>query len=430
MMSSRPVEMISIENDDDDSIDDGWHWHEQVCMSAFKLRSESESETLATTSITSSTVSSPSLHPLSAPNDHEEVVPGLDDLQLLNDDSIISASSTVIAMAPASRKSLRTHNPIRAIVDPIMSHSIKCGKERGDGKDQISLAVSIHLCSFISFFDHMLCLKFWYVNLSLSILIYHRSASKQQKQLGDPTAYGNIPPCPVIINSITNALTSPGMAAGYVNACGTTDARVAIHKYHYPNSSTLQKHEEEEEVVTTTPDDVIVANGASGSLEIALTALLDEDSVLLVPRPGFPLYQVIAESHGARVVHYDLLPEDGWEVDLDHIDRIISEEEAKTNNDTNNIKVVRGIVVNNPSNPTGAVYSEEHLSQIIRLAEKWNVPIVSDEIYGDLTFRSNVFHPMANVAAKLGYSVPVITASGLGKQCESFSCLYDINASA
>ena len=170
MNSSRPVEMISIENDDDDSMDDGWHWHEQVCMSAFKLRSESESETLATTSITSSTVSSPSLHPLSVPNGVDEVVPGLDDLQLLNDDSIISASSTVIAMAPASRKSLRTHNPIRAIVDPIMSHSIKCGKERGDGKDQISLAVSIHLCSFISFFDHMLCLKFWYVILSLLIL--------------------------------------------------------------------------------------------------------------------------------------------------------------------------------------------------------------------------------------------------------------------
>ena len=166
-MSSRPVEMISIENDDDDSIDDGWHWHEQVCMSAFKLRSESESETLATNSITSSTVSSPSLHPLSVPNDRDDV-PELDDLQLLNDDSIISASSAVIAMAPASRKSLRTHNPIRAIVDPIMAHSIKCGKERGDGKDQISLAVSIPLYSFISFFDHMLCLKFWYVILSLS----------------------------------------------------------------------------------------------------------------------------------------------------------------------------------------------------------------------------------------------------------------------
>jgi aspartate/methionine/tyrosine aminotransferase len=77
--------------------------------------------------------------------------------------------------------------------------------------------------------------------------------------------------------------------------------------------------------------------------------------------------------------------------------------------------------VNNPSNPTGAVYSEEHLMQIIRVAEKWNVPIVADEIYGDLTFGSNVFYPMANVVSKLGYSVPVITASGLGKQCKSLS---------
>lgn len=150
MMSSRPVELISIENEDDDSIDDdGWHWHEQVCMSAFKLGSESESETLATNSITSSTVSSPSLHPLSVPND-DQVVAGLDNLPLLNDDTSISASSSaVIVTAPASRKSLRTHNPIRAIVDPIMAHSIKCGKERGDGKDQISLAVSIYLFSLI-----------------------------------------------------------------------------------------------------------------------------------------------------------------------------------------------------------------------------------------------------------------------------------------
>ena len=232
------------------------------------------------------------------------------------------------------------------------------------------------------------------------------------------------------------ALQSPdmGMAAGYANACGTTEARLAIHKYHYPNGnniSSLNDKEDHSNVVVTSPDDVIVANGVSHALELALTALLDEDSVLLVPRPGFPLYQVIAESHGARVVHYDLLPNQGWECDLDHIDRTISEEEQCANDV--NAKVVRGIVVNNPSNPTGAVYSEEHLMQIARLAEKWNVPIVADEIYGDLTFGGNVFHPMANVASKLGYTVPVITASGLGKQCKyifssSITCLHCDNS--
>ena len=238
------------------------------------------------------------------------------------------------------------------------------------------------------------------------------------KQLGDPTAYGNIPPCPVIVSAITQALQSPGMAAGYASATGTPEARHAIHKYHYPNDNNTSLHDgvDDSNIVITSPDDVIVANGASGALELGLTALLDEGSVLLVPRPGFPLYQVIAESHGARVVHYDLLPNQGWECDLDQIDRIISEEEDYAND--MNTKVVRGIVVNNPSNPTGAVYSEEHLMQIVKLAEKWNVPIVADEIYGDLVFGSSVFHPIANVASKLAYPVPVITASGLGKQCK------------
>ena len=116
--------------------------------------------------------------------------------------------------------------------------------------------------------------------------------SFQNQQLGDPTAYGNIPPCPVIISAVTQALTSPGMAAGYVNACGTPEAREAIHKYHYPVAAAAAFDDEEvDDIVVTTPDDVIVCSGASGSLEIALTALLDEDSVLLVPRPGFPLYQ-------------------------------------------------------------------------------------------------------------------------------------------
>eukprot|EP00984_Skeletonema_dohrnii_P031476 scaffold24019_cov159-Skeletonema_dohrnii-CCMP3373.AAC.1 len=352
-----------------------------------RLKNNNSNDRTASSTPATSTSSSPYLQPSTPPHVPSGFALQLNDaiasadLEQQEDTSngniVVSSSlirNDVVIASPASQKSLRTHNPIRAIVDPIMAHSVKCGKERGDGKDQISLA------------------------------------------LGDPTAYGNIPPCPVIISAITDALQAPGMAAGYVNAVGTAEARHAIHKYHYPNTNNtnLDDREADSNIVVTSPDDVIVANGASGALELGLTALLDEDSVLLVPRPGFPLYQVIAESHGARVVHYDLLPNQGWECDLDHIDRIISEEEENAHDVST--KVVRGIVVNNPSNPTGAVYSEEHLMQIIKLAEKWNVPIIADEIYGDLVFGNNVFHPMANVASKLGYTVPIITASGLGKQ--------------
>lgn len=213
---------------------------------------------------------------------------------------------------------------------------------------------------------------------------------------------------------MTHAIQSPFMAAGYVNACGTPEARAAIATYH---SNQLNDDFFCKDIVTVTPEDVIVGNGASGALELALTSLLDEDTVLLAPCPGFPLYQVIAESHGARVVHYNLIPDQGWECDLNHMESLILEEH-KAMKENKIQPVVRGIVVNNPSNPTGAVYSEQHLMRIVQLAEKYHLPIVSDEIYGDMTFDGEMFHPMAKIAARLGRRVPVITASGLGKQCE------------
>lgn len=197
------------------------------------------------------------------------------------------------------------------------------------------------------------------------------------------------------MDAIVSALQSPSCAAGYVNACGTPQAREAIAQYHsFPE-------------VSVSAEQVIVANGCSGALELALTALLDPGTVLLAPKPGFPLYQVIAESHGATVAHYDLLPNAGWECDLNHMEELIGQYPVGT---------VRGIVITNPSNPTGSVYNEQHLVRILDLARRHRLPIVTDEVYGDLTFGDNRFHPISTVAAKVGRHVPVITASGLGKQ--------------
>ena len=75
-------------------------------------------------------------------------------------------------------------------------------------------------------------------------------------------------------------------------------------------------------------------------------------------------------------------------------------------------------MINNPSNPTGAVYGRTHLEEIVEVAARLRVTIVADEIYGDLVFGGRAFHPMADVADGMGRRVPVITASGLGKQCE------------
>jgi tyrosine aminotransferase len=262
----------------------------------------------------------------------------------------------------ASQKSHRTVNSIRAIVDPIAS-KIQTGDERGDGKDIISLA------------------------------------------LGDPTVNSALKPCPVAIQAIQEALLSD-TTRGYVNACGKLEAREAIAKAHSTSN----------DVDGISSDNVIIASGCSGALEISLSALLEEGSILLVPQPGFPLYQVIAESNGASVQYYNLKPDKNWEIDFNSIRYLYKNYGGK----------IKGIVINNPANPTGAVFSYQHLLDFVTLCDELTLPIVADEIYGDLTFGENKFIPIIDVIASASASsssannitcnVINITVSGCGKQ--------------
>ena len=208
------------------------------------------------------------------------------------------------------------------------------------------------------------------------------------------------------MTAVADALQSTSHAAGYVNACGWPPARQAVAQYHSNSSHTVS------------PEQVVMASGCSGALELALTALLEEDSILLVPQPGFPIYQVIAESHGAHVVHYRLLQptnddaitngqdDSNWECDLQHLRELMRMWGHR----------VKGLVVNNPGNPTGAVFSKAHLCEIVHFCNEHQLIVVADEIYGDLTFGQHVFYPLADIAANMGQHVPVITASGIGKQ--------------
>jgi len=118
-----------------------------------------------------------------------------------------------------------------------------------------------------------------------------------------------------------------------------------------------------------------------------------------VPRPGFPLYQVLAESQGGSVREYDLLPQHNWQADLAQMEGLI---DGRT----------RAIVVNNPSNPCGSVFPREHLLGMLAIAERHKLPIIADEIYGEMTFEGFSFHAMAD----LSDSVPVISVGGLAKQ--------------
>eukprot|EP00604_Paraphysomonas_vestita_P000182 CAMPEP_0174824670 /NCGR_PEP_ID=MMETSP1107-20130205/36771_1 /TAXON_ID=36770 /ORGANISM="Paraphysomonas vestita, Strain GFlagA" /LENGTH=246 /DNA_ID=CAMNT_0016053271 /DNA_START=513 /DNA_END=1250 /DNA_ORIENTATION=- len=203
--------------------------------------------------------------------------------------------------------------------------------------------------------------------------------------LGDPTAYGNLQ-CPeVLIEGLRESLNAQN-SNGYQPSTGSGPARKAIAQV-----STLSD-------CIVTEDDIIICSGCSGALELAISVLVNEGENILVPRPGFPLYQVITESLGGNVKHYSLKPEKEWECDVEEMDSLVDEN-------------TKAILITNPSNPCGSSYSREHLIDIVAIARKHQVPIIADEIYGGLVFNGS-FTPIASVSGE----IPVLSVSGLAKE--------------
>ncbi|OQR80670.1 tyrosine aminotransferase [Achlya hypogyna] len=205
--------------------------------------------------------------------------------------------------------------------------------------------------------------------------------------LGDPTVFGNLK-APEVLSEAIVANVRSVQYNGYIHSAGTEAARAAIATaYGHPETHPLTK------------DDIIIASGGSGALDIAITGLLNPGDNLLLPKPAFSLYQVICDAHKIETRYYDLLPERNWEADLTQMASLI---DGRT----------RAILVNNPSNPCGSVYTKAHLQAILAVADAHHVPIIADEIYGDMTFGDSVFYPMASLTT----TVPVVSCSGLAKQ--------------
>lgn len=148
-----------------------------------------------------------------------------------------------------------------------------------------------------------------------------------------------------------------------------------------------------------TSDDVILASGASHALQLAIEAIADAGDNILIPNPGFPLYSTLCRPHGIEDRAYNLNMKKGAIIDLLHMESLIDER-------------TRAIIINNPSNPTGAVFSRRHLQDILAIANRHRVPIIADEIYGDLTYDGAEFIPIATLSPK----VPVISVDGIAKR--------------
>ncbi|HEY8356584.1 MAG TPA: pyridoxal phosphate-dependent aminotransferase, partial [Ramlibacter sp.] len=149
-------------------------------------------------------------------------------------------------------------------------------------------------------------------------------------------------------------------------------------------------------------DDVYLGNGASELIAMSTNALLNEGDELLVPTPDYPLWTAAAALSGGTPVHYMCDEANGWMPDLDDLRRKIT-------------KSTKGIVVINPNNPTGALYSDALLLEIVAIARQHGLVIFADEVY-DKVLYDGVKH---TAIASLSDDVLTLTFNSLSKSYRS-----------
>uniref|UniRef100_A0A0C9RQN5 TSA: Wollemia nobilis Ref_Wollemi_Transcript_1586_1735 transcribed RNA sequence n=1 Tax=Wollemia nobilis TaxID=56998 RepID=A0A0C9RQN5_9CONI len=150
---------------------------------------------------------------------------------------------------------------------------------------------------------------------------------------------------------------------------------------------------------TLDANDVYLTVGCTQAIEIAITVLGREGANVLLPRPGFPYYEAVLAFKGIEVRYYDLVPERDWEIDLGQVEAIA---------DSNTV----AMVIINPSNPCGIVFSHDHLSKVAETARRLGLLIISDEAYAHIVFGEKPFVPMGCFAS----TVPVLTLGSISKR--------------
>ncbi|VDM79587.1 unnamed protein product [Strongylus vulgaris] len=157
--------------------------------------------------------------------------------------------------------------------------------------------------------------------------------------LGDPTLTGALPPSKVAVDALVEATTSH-MFDGYGPAVGALAAREAVAiKYSHPEAP-------------INADDVILASGCSHALQMAIEGLANPGDNILIPQPGFPLYSTLCRPHGIEDRAYKVDMANGGQIDLEYLETLIDDR-------------TQALIVNNPGNPTGVVFSKEHLQEIL-----------------------------------------------------------------
>ncbi|WP_262849188.1 pyridoxal phosphate-dependent aminotransferase [Mumia quercus] len=200
--------------------------------------------------------------------------------------------------------------------------------------------------------------------------------------IGNPAPFGFEAPDEILVDIIANL----HQAQGYSDSQGLLPARRAVVQ-HY-----------EERVPGIDVDDVYLGNGVSELIVMAMQALLDDGDEVLVPMPDYPLWTAAVSLAGGTAVHYRCDEASDWNPDLDDV-------RAKVTDRT------KAIVIINPNNPTGAVYSPEVLRDLVQVAREHNLIVYADEIYDKILYDDAQHTCVASLADDL----LCVTFNGLSK---------------
>ncbi|MDM1707208.1 pyridoxal phosphate-dependent aminotransferase [Thiopseudomonas alkaliphila] len=201
--------------------------------------------------------------------------------------------------------------------------------------------------------------------------------------IGNPAPFGFEAPEEILQDVIRNLPT----AQGYSDSKGLFSARKAVMQYY-----------QQKGMPSVGIEDIYLGNGVSELIVMTLQALVNNGDEILLPAPDYPLWTAATSLAGGTPVHYLCDEQAGWFPDIADI-------KAKITHNT------KGIVLINPNNPTGAVYSKELLEQIVELARQHNLVIFSDEIYDKILYDEAQHISTASLAP----DVLCLTFNGLSK---------------
>jgi len=166
----------------------------------------------------------------------------------------------------------------------------------------------------------------------------------------------------------------------------------------FPAREAVVMQQQDRGIQGVSAEEAFIGNGVSELIDLSLRALLNSGDEVLVPSPDYPLWSAAVSLNGGTPRYYRCDPANAFQPDVGEIEALIGE-------------ATRAIVIINPNNPSGAVYSRETLQQIAALAEKHDLVVLADEIYDQMVYDDAEFVPMATLVD----DAVCLTFSGLSK---------------